>query len=135
MKNRLEKTIMSQFSRSSRVKNIFSLREMMLRPIFQPIALEAHRDFEIDDKGPASLLATVARTYAFSHFHSSSTQRRGKSMGQKSSFSLSFVSVSFLSLILARSLFFSAFATLDCRRQKQEQPPGRTLETLKEERA
>jgi len=104
--------------------------------ISQSIVLKTYQEFnEIDDKGSASLLATVARTYAFSHFHSSSTQRRGKSVGRKLShprsgviFVLCLVRARALALFLPAVSLPSASATLDCRRQKQEQPSGITLE-------
>lgn len=83
---------------------------------FQLVALKVQRDFnEIDDKGSVSLLATVARTYAFSHFHSSSIRRRGKGMGRKLNFPL-------LCSSSSRSCYsrFSPFRVRDTRLQKAE---------------
>lgn len=89
--------------------------------------LKTYQEFnEIDDKGSASLLATVARTYALSHFHSSSTQRRGKSVGRKLSHPRSGV-IFVLCLVRARArarvIFtrrLSSFRVRDTRLQKAE---------------
>lgn len=93
--------------------------------ISQFIVLKTYQEFnEIDDKGSASLLATVARTYAFSHFHSSSTQRRGKSVGRKLSHPRSGV-IFVLCLVRARARVIftrrlSSFRVRDTRLQKAE---------------